>query len=730
MEIIRSSTGPQTTTALSATTREQLQRPDARPAPAKPSNQPPLTTQQRLQAQQPPPRSQAQLFETLHPELRSLRAEFARLVQGQRPQNFSRPITPQARDARRIAQDPLQLNRQRMILEGRVLLLDPQLDFERMSTLLHADQPGQLITGIPYGDSVEHLLGEIDRHYSQPMPAGQAVCGEGLQALLDIALPRIARHLDGQAALYNEVLEHCSLNAEERRQVIAGREAFQALAQRWSADIKERILATCQALADASLQAAERDLRRARKMPDKAERDTQTAHAKAQVEQWRQVQAHFQDAFASVHDSALQDSLYRMDLEQHLQTLDEQNRGLFTSAQVFIAAAIPQGLASCLQFVLARAYVDPRLSLFDLARQSAASGAAVGAVHETLDNFIKPAAREMLASVGAHELRKVDPREVIPGPHRATTEGGRYREFNDAELQAASQPLEQARKGFINAQQDYYNGTLMGDGITFATQGGAQVVRRLLELTTTLPAAGVAAGMASSFMGGAAMSGLQALGQQNKHFDHDGRSLPTHVPERPPEANLDARLASVWSKGLSSADPRLPSSREAYTSKVYSASAAMMFFNGMGKAISRAGVDTTAAKAGSVLMTGIQAVGFLAPFYANKQSRDEAGLDDSSRLASAVENIRHPDREHLPHGTRPATNARTVENAYHRLRGLQQALPQAGVVATEALVSKTLSGLASLGEQVARQVNTRRERPAPVDIEMGENVGGQREREN
>ncbi|WP_223537824.1 type III effector HopM1 [Pseudomonas sp. GL-B-16] len=688
------------------------EEPNSRPQ-ARPSSRPP-------QALQRPPNNQMYLFEMKHPAFRAVRAEVRGMIVAQRPLNFSRPIHPLAREANRRTQNALEMNKKLMILEGRVLEMDSALNYESLSALLCAGQPGQLKQYVPYGDTLERLLNDIDQHFSKPLAASQDVSGKQLRGLLDQALLRIAKHLDGQAALYEEVLSSTDLSTRERDYVKAGRDVFQAMGARWSTDIEGK-LNECLSLVEDHLQHACNEL------PLLTANSEQTVHIRqdqqSRIEQLRLIQTQFSEAVRDLKSGPLQDSLDNMGLDQHLQRLSEQNSGLFTSARIFLGAGIPQGVASMLQFVLARAYVEPRLSRLSLAKQSATSGAAVGAVHETLDNFLKPAVREVLVSLGASELRKVDAKEAIASPPLATTEGGRYREFTPEQLHASQEAVAQARKGFINAQQDYYNGTLKGDNITFGAQGGAQMMWRVIELIATLNAPSIAVRATSSFMGGVAMSGIQALGQQRKCFEHKGRSLPTHVPLEAPAEGLGTRLGKVWNKGLTSLDLRKNKARDAYLSKVYSSMEGGAIYNGIAAIKTKMGADTVAATAGSVLLTGIQTVGFLGPFYANKQSLDEAKLDNTTRFASAMQNIWNPDREVLPHGTRPGTVARQFENGYNRLRGLEQVVPQAGVDITEAVRRGVMYGLTSIGSSVANQIARQSAglslREAPVDIEMG-----------
>lgn len=162
-------------------------------------------------------------------------------------------------------------------------------------------------------------------------------------------------------------------------------------------------------------------------------------------------------------------------------------------------------------------------------------------------------------------------------------------------------------------------------------------------------------------------------------------------------------------------------------SKIYSSIEGGAIYNGIAAIKTKVGADTVAATADSVLLTGGQTIGFLAPFYANKLSLDEAKLDNTTRLASAMQNIWNPDRELLPHGTWPGTVARQFENGYNRLRGLEEVVPQAGVDVTEAVGRGVMYGLTSIGSSVAHQIARQSAglslREAPVDIEMGMGPG-------
>lgn len=687
-----------------------LQRPVTR------SNNPPLAPAQIEQArsgaltgQRPAAHSAVEFYEAHVPAFKALRMQAAHLA---RRQHRADPTLT-----------PLEVARQHMTLQGQLLALNPNLGFAELAPLLNVGNEQALMALIPGGEAFQALENTLRTSFSAPADLHHPPQLSALTQALDEHLSQIAKHIDGHASLYKEVLAKTELNGTERADVQRSQAAFGAVADRWAGNIHEHVLDLCFAVSDSRLDDAQRYLERLDGLPETTpELAQRVAVAKEVVEQWQAVTEHFENASKKfTKEGPIVDALRHLHFEDHVAALNAKNAGFFTHLLAFLNAGTSQGLASMLQFVLARAYVDPNAAISKVDIQSFDQGLTLGAVHETLDNVLKPIARDALAVLGAPDVDRVPPQEVIHNPPRAITENGVYRELAPEELELAQAQVDAAAKEFINAQQDYHNGTMKGDMITFLTQGGAQMGRQAVDLLSQVNAGTVVARLASSFVGGFFMSGWHTTGQLGKKYEHNGVSIPTHVVKDYPTDPVVTIFKDTLSKALTKSDPRKTEVRENYLSKGAAGIEGMYGYNGMRVPIDNMDTSTAAGKAASIILTGIQAVSLLAPFYANKQSGEESKSDKTNRLSSALLNIKEPDRETIPHGTKPGTWARTAENTYNRLRGLMQVAPQATTESAEAIVAafepavKTLS--TGVSQQIAAQT-ARLRRPARNDIEM------------
>lgn len=118
-------------------------------------------------------------------------------------------------------------------------------------------------------------------------------------------------------------------------------------------------------------------------------------------------------------------------LDDDVAALHARRNGWFTQFTTAVAEGISQGTASSALYVLTRAYVDPQLNALSFIGQALVSGAAMGAVHEALDNFVKPSARELLTSVGMRETEEIPVESLIHDAARATVKDGIYYERSD-----------------------------------------------------------------------------------------------------------------------------------------------------------------------------------------------------------------------------------------------------------------------------------------------------------
>lgn len=644
------------------------------------SDNPPLYPRQAQQLAQPV--SGVEHYERAVPGLRALR-------------QAARALAEQSNHLQ-----PEEVAKRRMALEGELLIKHPHLDFHQAGELLDMGQTRVMAARVPYAGSMAQLQTRIGELFNDPdgaLPSNYDVCNA-----LDESFSCIAKHLEGHEAFYHQTLQG-TLTDTERQQIEAGHRALVRLADRWQG-ATQQLLDDNLNIVSQRLNTALAELEPLQATPPKNyEEAQQLLRAEQKVQRWQELQGYFTDMKHSSSPNSVAAAVQRVHLDDHIEELHAARKGWFNQLSIALAEGGPQGIASMLQFVLARAYVDPRLSLLNLVTQSAGNGSALGAVHETLDNFAKPATIEFLASLGMSQTDEVPVESLIHDAAHATVVNGRYHERTDSEMAAERSQVEQARMGFRNSQQDYGTGTLKGDALTYLNQPMAQMVRHLLGLTTHLNTATVGVGAVTSFAGGVGMSSSQALGKINKTYRHDGRDLPTHVPKAAPKDSLYQRLAHVIDKGLPTIDPRRSEARENYASKIWSSTEAMLAYNAIGRAMGSLDTSTLAGAAGSVVLANLQALGLLLPFYANRQSGSEAKADGTNRVESAVANMLDPDRDTLAHGTQPNTSGRQAENLYNRVRGLTQLVPQIGTVLTEAAVAATERGLGGALNMVARQ---------------------------
>ncbi|QKJ89194.1 hypothetical protein PMPD1_4295 [Paramixta manurensis] len=618
----------------------------------------------------------------------------------------------------REAASLLEQHARQITLQGQLLQQNPEITCE-MAMLLARPVEHAELPALPYHDNLQQLVGDVQQlftvssHHQFPSLIQ-------LSTSLDDAFGKIADHLEAQQAVYRDVLDHAALSPEDKASVEVSHQAFQAMAQRWSGNLKENVLNYGLQQATTHLAQAQADVDHLEKHQGENLFDfaPRLERAKNEVSQWSFIQHFFQQpATESAPQTLVAQAMNQVNHHRFIDDLKAQN-GAQNGIKTFLAAATPQGMASMLQFITARAFVDPKLSLLNLGAQALGSGALIGAAHETLDNFLKPAVRDVMASMGMAQMEKVKPEEAIPDPSRFVSEQGRFRLRTETEMQAAKNEVDQARAAFTTAQNNYKDGSLSGDSITYAGQVGAQMVRETLGQTTSLNTSHQVAGMVASFSGGFLRSGVQALGQQHKSFSWQGNTIPTHVPETSQDA-LPTRLKATLDKALPTINPLDNKARENYASKVWSTTEGMLAYYALG--LKQAELDTshTGGKVAAVVLNGVQSLGMLVPFTANKQSGNEAKADGSSRFASAIANIRQPDRETLLHGTQQNSPGRLAENGYNQLRGLTQAAPQALTEVSEAI----FHAVGALGEQVGRQFSQRlqtlRQREPAPDIEMG-----------
>lgn len=680
-----------------------------------PSAEPPLTARQVERLRQPG-MTAVEYYEQSVPGLRDLRCRASDLVRA------TARLNPDD------AAGNLRAAKRRMVLEGELLSSNPHLDFHDAGRLLDLNHTEVSAPRVLHADALNRLEDRLAALFNQTTDALPP--HTILRSTLEQGLADIAKHLEGHEAFYHQVLQG-ELSDNERQYIAAGHRALLRLADRY-AGAAERLIHQCHACSSERLQTAQADVRAAQALSassnDHQARPVQ--NARNAVEHWQAVVGYFKkQASLFHHHGPLASALQHLRLDDHLESLHSARGGLFTRLLSAAGAGLPDGVASTLQFVLARAYLASDAHVLGLAAQSFANGSAIGVAHETLENFAKPAAQEIMSSLGMREPEPIDVKKVIPDAPRVTVVDGRYHERSDDQLAAAQNRVERARAGFRNAQQDYKTGTLKGDGLTFLNLSAAQMVRQVIWLNTHLDTSTMGPQALTSFSSKFVASFSQAQGQLNKTYHHEGRDLPTHIPTPAQRESLLRRLGQRAQNGLHSIDPRQRTARESYASKVWSGSEGMLVYHAVDRAIAKLDTRTLAGAACSVLLTGVQALGLQMPFEANKRSGDEAAADETGRMRSAVANIIAPNRETLAHGTQLGTPGRQAENLYNRARGIEQLPAQIATAITEAVAGAVVRGVSSALSVTTRQLINRvslhatRPTHATPDVELGLDVG-------
>lgn len=624
-----------------------------------------------------------------------------------------------ARDAVHLRPDDatgqLDAAKRRMVLEGKLLSKHPDLDFEDAGLLLDLHRSDVIAPRVPHADSLRKLEDQLGALLSES-PETQ-LPHVILHSTLEQGLSDIAKYLEGHEAFYHQVRQS-KLSDAEREYIDIGHHAFCRYAERL-AGAAEHLLNQGLARARQRLKAAQAELGAAQLLSssrdDQGERSVSGA---LQTVKLRQVIAGcFETQKNLLSQGPLSTALQHVRMDDHVESLNISRGGWLTQLMSAAGAGVPAGIAST-PSALARTYLFSDAHALGVAAQSLIKGSLIGVVHETLDNFVRPAAREIMSSWGMREPCQVEAAEIIPDAPRATVLNGRYHERSDDEWWIAQSAVEDARACFRNAQQDYKSGTLKGDALIFMNLSAAQMIRKVMEFGTHLEIGTPGVQALASFGGQFAACSSQAYGQLNKTYRYDGRDLPTHTPTLASQESLFKRLGQRAEKSLPSIDPREREMRISYVSKIWSSSEAMLAYNAVGSAAVKVDPSTRTGAVCSVLLTGVQTLGFQMPFEANKRSGAESEANDTDRVRSALANVLDPDRISLTHGTQKGSLGRQLENLYNRARGIEQLPAQMATVVTETVVTTPVRVLGSALHGVAcelRGLGLRHPKSRPAD---------------
>ncbi|WP_231652495.1 restriction endonuclease [Pseudomonas californiensis] len=395
--------------------------------------------------------------------------------------------------------------------------------------------------------------------------------------------------------------------------------------------------------------------------------------------------------------------------------------GGLKGAGPIVAAAIPQFLSSMTHLGFIRSATNDKMqdtvpgSSSDASMLKAAVvGLVAGIAHEGVTNLVKPLMQAGLQATGLNErlnmvpLKGVDTESVIPDPFEFKNEGGRMVRKPDAELAADKAYVAQQRAVLDQKKVQVSSTHPLGEFIPYASFGGGQAVRQLLNDFNQINGQTVTARAIASGFAGAVSATAQTLYQLNATYtDPQGRTVPVFTPDK-----KEAKLGEELAKGLNPLDAGV---RTSFYSKAVSgiqSSALTAELPATSKA-NPGGTLSGGKIVGNMALAALGSVTYLSTLYANQSVTAEAKALKAAGEGGAtpmlersevpLNNIRHPNRASLPHTSsqdRFRGLPRIAENAYHVARGALQLPSQVAVDMLRTVEDGALSGLSSLRDKL------------------------------
>jgi len=406
-----------------------------------------------------------------------------------------------------------------------------------------------------------------------------------------------------------------------------------------------------------------------------------------------------------------------------------QSLGFTGLAGPVIAASIPQFISSMTHLGYSRSAIglaadsrfpDDSASL----TRSAIVGTVAGIAHESVNGLVKPAFQAFLQATSLADkanmvgLKAVDAKTMIPDPLPFKKVDGRLVSKNEVELAQELSSVKEQRTRLADKKALGTSTHVLGEMVPYASFGGAQAVRQLLNDLTHIDGTSLTARALASGAAGALSAGGQTVTQKGTTFTDDKqRTFPVYTLDRAPK-HLSAELA----KGL---DLREPKVRTAFYSKAISGIQSAIFSDSLPSAAKPA--PATDGQAAPSPLTGPQivknallaaagSVSYLSTLYANQASVGETAARKAvqpsapgifDRTETARQNVFNPGRPDLPHMLSKTTLGgvpRAVENATHIGRGVLQMGPQVLVDSAKALDAAAVKGAETYSRTKASRV--------------------------
>ncbi|WP_440062515.1 type III secretion system effector HopM1 [Pseudomonas syringae] len=395
--------------------------------------------------------------------------------------------------------------------------------------------------------------------------------------------------------------------------------------------------------------------------------------------------------------------------------------GGWKGAGPIVAAAVPQFLSSMTHLGYVRLSTSDKLRDTIPETSSDANmlkasiiGMVAGIAHETVNSVAKPMFQAALQKTGLNErlnmvpMKAVDTNTVIPDPFELKSEHGELVKKTPEEV-AQDKAFVKSERALLNQKKVQGSSTHpVGELMAYSAFGGSQAVRQMLNDVHQINGQTLSARALASGFGGAVSASSQTLLQlKSNYVDPQGRKIPVFTPDRA-ESDLKKDLL----KGM---DLREPSVRTTFYSKALSGIQSSALTSALPPVTAQAEGASGTLSAGAILrnmaLAATGSVSYLSTLYTNQSVTAEAkalkaaGMGGATpmldRTETALNNIRHPNRESLPHTFQKSTLSgipRVAENAYHMGRGALQLPTQMAVDTVRVVDEGVLSAVASARE--------------------------------
>lgn len=395
--------------------------------------------------------------------------------------------------------------------------------------------------------------------------------------------------------------------------------------------------------------------------------------------------------------------------------------GGWKGAGPIVAAAVPQFLSSMTHLGYVRLSTSDKLRDTIPETSSDANmlkasivGMVAGIAHETVNSVVKPLFQAALQKTGLNErlnmvpMKAVDTNTVIPDPFELKSEHGELVKKTPEEV-AQDKAFVKSERALLNQKKVQGSSTHpVGELMAYSAFGGSQAVRQMLNDVHQINGQTLSARALASGFGGAVSASSQTLLQlKSNYVDPQGRKIPVFTPDRA-ETDLKKDLA----KGM---DLREPSVRTTFYSKAISGIQSSALTSALPPVTAQAEGARGTLSAGTILrnmaLAATGSVSYLSTLYTNQSVTAEAkalkaaGMGGATpmldRTETALNNIRHPNRESLPHTSLKSALSgipRAAENAYHMGRGALQLPTQMAVDTVRVVEEGVLNAVASARE--------------------------------